>query len=142
MFQGTSLLALDAKGRMTMPTRHREQLMALCGGEVTLTRHPDGCVLVYPKNVWEEKRKALAALPFNARVFQRIVLGSATDLKLDGAGRILVPHELRVLCGLGRDIALVGIGEHFEVWDSKKMAEFEAKALSETLSETAANFNF
>lgn len=142
VFQGTSLLVLDAKGRMTMPTRHRDALLALCEASVTLTRHPDGCVLIYPKNVWEVKRKALAELPYSARVFQRIVLGSAVDTELDKAGRLLIPRELRTLCSLSREVSLVGIGEHFELWDSKKMAEAEEKALAGTLSETAENFQF
>lgn len=142
MFQGTSLLTLDAKGRMTIPTRHREALAKRSGVAVTLTRHPDGCVLVYPRCVWEEKRKALAALPYQARVFQRVVLGSAVDLDIDSAGRVLVPNELRKLCGLGREVALVGLGEHFELWDSKRMAKLEKEALNGALGEAAENFNF
>ena len=87
MFQGTSLLSLDAKGRMTMPSRHREALALSCSLEVTVTRHPDGCLLIYPRNRWEKKREAIAALPYSARFLQRIVLGSAVDLTIDKAGR-------------------------------------------------------
>ena len=61
MFQGTSLLSLDAKGRMTMPSRHREALALSCSLEVTVTRHPDGCLLIYPRNRWEKKREAIDA---------------------------------------------------------------------------------
>lgn len=142
VFQGTSLLVLDGKGRMKMPARHRDVLTEICHAQVTLTRHPDGCVLIYPKNVWEEKRAALAALPFNARVLQRIVLGSAVDLELDSAGRLLIPRELRALCGLDREVSLVGIGEHFELWNTAKLMALEEQALTETLSDTVANFNF
>lgn len=142
MFQGASQLTLDAKGRMSMPTRHRDALMASCEGRVTLTRHPDGCVLVYPRPVWETRREQLAALPYAARALQRIVLGSAVDLDLDSAGRILVPGELRSLCGLERDVMLMGMGEHFELWDAQRLAEEESKALAGGLPEAAANFSF
>lgn len=142
MFQGASQLTLDAKGRMSMPTRHRDALMASCEGRVTLTRHPDGCVLVYPRPVWERRREQLAALPNAARVLQRIVLGSAVDLELDSAGRFLVPGELRSLCKLDRDVMLMGMGEHFELWDAQRLAEEESKALAGGLPDAAANFSF
>lgn len=100
MFQGTSLLSLDAKGRMTMPSRHREALALSCALEVTVTRHPDGCLLIYPRNRWEKTREAIAALPYSARFLQRIVLGSAVDLTVDKAGRVLIPADLRTLAGL------------------------------------------
>lgn len=124
-----------------MPTRHREALRALCAGEVTLTRHPDGCVLVYPRAVWEEKRKALSALPFSARVLQRIVLGSALDESLDSAGRLLVPADLRALCHLDKEVTLIGLGAHFELWDAAQLAEEERKALEAGLTEKV-DFNF
>lgn len=142
MFQGASQLTLDAKGRMSMPTRHRDALMASCEGRVTLTRHPDGCVLVYPRPVWELRREELAALPYAARGLQRIVLGNALDLDLDSAGRILVPGELRLPCGLERDVMLMGMGAHFELWDAQRLAEEESKALAGGLPEAAANFKF
>ena len=142
MFQGTSLLSLDAKGRMTMPTRHREALEGVCALAVTVTRHPDGCVLIYPRPIWEEKRKALAALPYSARVLQRIVLGGAVDLTVDSAGRMLIPAELRTLCGLAKDVVLLGLGEHFELWDAGRLADKERSALEAELAEQAADFQF
>ncbi|MFP3701844.1 cell division/cell wall cluster transcriptional repressor MraZ, partial [Burkholderia sp. SIMBA_013] len=57
MFQGSSALTLDAKGRISIPTRHRDALMAQAEGRLTLTRHPDGCLLVYPRPEWEKKRE-------------------------------------------------------------------------------------
>ena len=142
MFQGTSLLSLDAKGRMTMPTRHREALEGVCALAVTVTRHPDGCMLIYPRPVWEEKRKALSSLPYSARALQRIVLGGAVDLTVDAAGRMLIPAELRTLCGLNREVALLGLGEHFELWDAGRLAEREKAALEAGLAEQAADFQF
>ena len=141
MFQGTSLLTLDAKGRMTIPTRHREALVEACSLQVTLTRHPDGCVLLYPRPVWLERRKALANLPFSARALQRIVMGSAVDLAVDAAGRLLIPSELRTFCTLERDVALVGMGEHFELWNADKLKAQEEAAMA-GLADAAADFHF
>ena len=78
------------------------------------------------------------ALPYSARVFQRIVMGS----DMDASGRLLVPAELRKACGLSKEIVLVGLGSHFELWDAEKLAESEAKAMTENLSDIAAQFNF
>ena len=82
------------------------------------------------------------ALPYSARVFQRIVMGSAVDVDMDASGRLLVPTELRKACGLSKEIVLVGLGSHFELWDAEKLAESEAKAMTENLSDIAAQFNF
>jgi MraZ protein len=83
VFQGASKLTLDDKKRLSIPTRHREALAALCEGRLTLTRHPDGCVLIYPRPEWEKKRAALAAMSGRARVLPRIMLGSAMDVEIE-----------------------------------------------------------
>ncbi|NCW99379.1 MAG: hypothetical protein EBW71_10480 [Betaproteobacteria bacterium] len=61
MFQGTSSLHLDAKGRVTVPSRHRDVLLAQCEGRLTLTRHPDGCLLLFARGTWELKREEIRA---------------------------------------------------------------------------------
>ena len=142
VFQGTSLLSLDAKGRMTMPSRHRELLAQQCALEVTITRHPDGCLLIYPRDVWQERREALSRLGYAARVLQRIVLGSAVDLTIDAAGRLLIPADLRVLAGLKKEVALVGLGTHFELWDAEALARQEAEALAAGFEAAAGGFQF
>ena len=108
---------------------------------MSLTRHPDGCVLLYPRPVWLERRKALSQLPFSARALQRIVMGSAVDLNVDAAGRLLIPAELRAFCSLEKDVALVGMGEHFELWNAEKLRAQEEAAL-EGLAAAAADFHF
>ncbi|RYZ68141.1 MAG: division/cell wall cluster transcriptional repressor MraZ, partial [Proteobacteria bacterium] len=90
MFQGSSALTLDAKGRVSIPTRHRDALMIQAEGRLTLTRHPDGCLLVYPRPIWETKREQIAAFPMQARGLQRLLLGSAQDVELDGTGAELL----------------------------------------------------
>mgnify|MGYP000523314315 CR=1 FL=1 len=86
VFQGSSALTLDAKGRISIPTRHRDALMSQAEGRLTLTRHPDGCLLVYPRSEWEKKREQIAAFPMTARALQRLLLGNAQDVELDGSG--------------------------------------------------------
>jgi MraZ protein len=117
MFQGSSALTLDAKGRMSIPARHRDVLLATEEGRLTLTRHPDGCLMLYPRSIWETKREQIAALPASARALQRLLLGSAQDVEMDVAGRSLVSPELRAAAGLVGEVMVVGRGSNFELWD-------------------------
>ena len=142
MFQGSSALSLDAKGRLTVPARHRDALVAQCEGRLTLTRHPDGCLMLFPRPVWEVHRERIAALPISARPWQRIFLGSATDVDMDGTGRILVSPELRQAAGLAKDVMLLGMGSHFEVWDAQALAAQDQAAIAAGVPEAMANFSF
>ena len=142
MFQGASQLTLDGKGRLSMPSRHRDSLAASCDGRLTLTRHPDGCLLVYPRPTWEARREQIAQLPYSARALQRLLLGNATDIDLDSAGRVLVPPELRNAAQLERDVMLLGMGAHFELWDVTRLNEHERASLADGLPQSAADFTF
>jgi MraZ protein len=142
MFQGASQLTLDGKGRLSMPARHRDALASECDGRLTLTRHPDGCVLVYPRPAWEARRLQIAQLPYAARALQRLLLGSAVDVDLDSAGRVLVSAELRAATGLERDVMLLGMGAHLELWDASRLAEQERESLANGLPDSAAGFTF
>jgi len=142
MFQGGSALTLDAKGRMTIPTRHRDALIEQAAGRLTLTRHPDGCLLVYPRPVWEEKREQIVKLPMSARSFQRLLLGNAQDVEIDSAGRVLVAPELRSAVGLARDVMLLGLGAHFELWDAATLAEREKADLEKEMADVLNQFSF
>lgn len=142
MFQGSSALLLDAKGRMTVPTRHRDALSEQCKGLLTLTRHPDGCLLLFPRPVWESHRERLAAMPIGARTWTRIFLGNALDVEMDGTGRILISPELRSAAALTREVMLLGMGSHFEVWDAVALATKEREAIAQGMPEAIASFNF
>jgi MraZ protein len=128
VFQGAAELSLDAKGRLAVPTRHRDALNA-GGGAVVLTAHPDGCVLLYPRPAWEpigSRIQALSSFNEQARWWQRLLVGFAEELSLDAQGRILVSPALRKFADLKKDVMLVGQGSHFEIWDveawDKKLA--------------------
>jgi MraZ protein len=103
---------------MPMPARHRDALAASCGGQLTLVRHPDGCLVVYPRPRWDEKRVELVQRASSDRWLQRMVMGSARPVEVDAAGRFLVPYELRRAAKLERDVKLLGQGQHLELWDA------------------------
>lgn len=142
MFQGSSALTLDGKGRINVPTRHRDALVEQAQGCLTITRHPDGCLLVYPRREWENKREQIAAFPMQARALQRLLLGNAQDVEIDGSGRVLIAPELRVAAGLSRDVMLLGLGAHFELWDAAALARREADDLSQGMPEVLTQFSF
>jgi MraZ protein len=142
VFQGASALTLDVKGRIVVPARHRDALLMQCEGRVTLTRHPHGCLLLFPRPIWEAHRTEIAAWPMSARSWQRIFLGNACDVDMDGAGRILVAPELRSAVELARDVMMLGMGSHFEIWNAQKLAESEAQAVSTGLPDVLSNFSF
>lgn len=142
LFQGSSALTLDAKGRINVPTRHRDALTAKADGQLTITRHPDGCLLVYPRPEWEKKREQIAAFPLQARALQRLLLGNAQDVEVDSAGRVLIAPELRAAAGLNRDVMLLGMGGHFELWDAMALAKREAEDLSGGMPEALDTFSF
>ena len=130
MFQGASSLSLDAKGRLSVPTRHRDVLLATAGGQLTITRHPHGCLMIFPRPEWEKFREKIAVLPMNAQYLKRLFLGSAMDVDMDGTGRVLVSPELRAATGITRDTLLLGMGSHFELWDKATHDIKEAEALA------------
>lgn len=142
MYQGPSAINLDAKGRMMIPARHRDALALQCEGRLTLTKHPDGCLLLFPRPVWEGLRQQIAAWPISARAWQRIFLGSALDVEIDSAGRILIAPELRAAAGLSRDVMLLGMGSHFEIWDAGRHVENEAQTIAAGMPDALRDFSF
>ena len=95
VFQGASSLSLDAKGRLSVPTRHRDVLAATASGQLTITKHPHGCLMVFPRPEWEKFRERIAQLPMSAQWWKRIFLGNAMDVDMDATGRVLISPELR-----------------------------------------------
>jgi len=142
MFEGEDDLTLDAKGRMPMPARHRDALASSCGGQLTLVRHPDGCLIVYPRPRWDEKRAELAERSAHDRWLQRFVLGSARPVEIDAAGRFLVPYELRRAAALERDVKLVGQGQHLELWDAPRYEQLLAESVSSSALDGDDPFKF
>ena len=111
---------------MVMPTRYREQISELAQGKLVVTVDRDQCLLIYPLPEWEQIERKLMSLPSlnaTARRLQRLMVGHATDLPLDGHGRVLLPPELREFAKLGRHGMLIGQGNRFELWDEARWSE-------------------
>jgi MraZ protein len=142
VFQGASALTLDSKGRMSVPTRYRDALQGQAEGRVTITKHPDGCLLLFPRPEWEVFRTKIAQLPMDAHWWRRIFLGNASDVEMDGAGRVLVSPELRVAASLEREVILLGMGSHFEIWDAQTYAAKEQAAMAQGMPDALKNFTF
>ena len=123
MLRGINTLNLDAKGRMAIPSRYRERLDSLCEGRLVVTRDVrDPCLLLYPLPDWEVLERDLRRLKNvdpEARTYQRILIGHAAELEMDGNGRILLPPTLRKAVGLDKHVALVGQANKFEIWDEE-----------------------
>jgi MraZ protein len=139
MFRGAAKVTLDDKGRMVVPTRYRERLLERSAGQLVVTVDRDGeCLLIYPLSDWEQVERALMALPSlhtQSRRLQRLMVGHATELTLDGHGRMLLPPELREFAGLDRRAMLIGQGNRCELWDESRWTERRAYWLK---SEAAA----
>jgi transcriptional regulator MraZ len=132
VFRGVSELVLDAKGRLAIPARHREQL-AGDEGRVIVTADHGGCLLVYPYADWQPIEAQLMGLPSfddKIRALQRLIVGHADEVEIDAAGRILVPPALRRYAGLDRRVVLVGQGRKLELWDEAKWQAQIAQTIS------------
>jgi MraZ protein len=126
MFRGAHKLTLDTKGRMVMPTRYRDRIAERSQGRLVVTVDRDQCLLLYPLPDWEEIQKKLMQLPTlnaQARRLQRLMVGHATDVELDGHGRVLLPPQLRAFAALTRNAVLIGQGSRFELWDEERWNE-------------------
>ena len=132
IFRGVNQLALDSKGRLAIPSKHRTGLSGSPeNGDRTLivTADPSHCLLVYPRATWEPIQERLMRLSsFNAEIrgLQRLLVGHADEVEMDGAGRILVPPPLRQFAELEHRVVLVGQGNKFELWDEEKWQQATA----------------
>ncbi len=126
MFRGATKITLDAKGRLAVPSRYRDRLAAHCNGQLVATVDRGHCLLIYPFPDWEEIEQKLIRLPSfhkQVRQMQRIMVGYATEVDIDGHGRILLSRELREFAGLDRQAILIGQGNKFELWDEERWNE-------------------
>lgn len=120
MFRGLNTINMDAKGRLAIPAKYRERLAKLCDGHLVVTIDTEErSLLVYPMNEWEVIETQIAALPSfdkRARRIQRLLIGHASDVEIDGSGRILLPAALREYAGLEKETVLIGQGKKLELW--------------------------
>lgn len=117
MFLGHHVYTLDSKGRLTIPSRFREELT----GSVVVTRGLDTCLTIYPMEIWEEIAQKVNALPITSpqgRALRRLFFADAVDVEPDRQGRILVPERLREYAGLSTssETVVVGLDRFMELW--------------------------
>ena len=141
MFRGAAKVTLDVKGRMVLPARVREALATGGDHQLVATVDRDQCVMVYPLRHWQKLQDDLLNLPnlhSETRWLQRLMVGYATDLEIDGHGRVLIPGELREFTGLQRDAMLFGQGNHLELWDESAWKQASLASMKPELRSTAA----
>ena len=124
MFQGESAITIDDKGRLAVPTAHRELVARECGNRLVITYNPfeSGSLWIYPHQVWERVRDQVNALPKVKKVnraLQLKLVGAAELVELDGNGRISIPASHRAAVGIEKKAVLLGMGDRFELWSEQ-----------------------
>ncbi|MBF67357.1 MAG: cell division/cell wall cluster transcriptional repressor MraZ [Gammaproteobacteria bacterium] len=124
MYRGVNNINLDAKGRLAIPTRHREILHDHCNGHVVVTIDiKERSLLIYPLPYWQDVERSVQALPSLdpvSRELQRLLIGYATDIQMDGSGRVLLTAPLREYAHLDRKAVLLGEGNKLELWSEAR----------------------
>ena len=116
MLFGTYSHTVDAKGRVIVPAKFREIL----GEKFVVTKGMDHCLWLFDMEEWQRLEEKIQALPVTnqkARKLSRFFLAGACDCEVDKQGRILIPAPLRKHASLDKDVTLVGVGGHIEIWD-------------------------
>lgn len=134
MLMGEYNHTLDAKGRVTIPSRFREEL----GDSFVVTRGFEGCITAYPAERWEIIRENLMSLSLTnkaGRKLTRIFLGNAVECEVDKMGRILIPQPLRNAAEIVKDVVLTGLGDRVEIWNQEKWNSINGADALEDLTE-------
>ena len=133
MFMSEYSHSIDAKGRVIVPAKFREEL----GETFVVTQGLDGCLFVFPNEEWknfEEKLKTLPMANKDARKFVRFFLAGAALAEVDKQGRILIPSVLREFADITKDAVLIGVGSRVEIWSKER---WEGTATYEDMDEIA-----
>lgn len=138
-FRGGPVLTLDAKGRISVPSRWRDLLMATVDGRLMIAKDPARCLTVYPRPIWDAFEAQLVQLTMKDDNWRRLYLGSATEVEIDSASRVLVPPELRSWAGLERDVIFMGVGDRLELWDKARYEATEAMTIASGAPESLQN---
>lgn len=139
MFMSQYNHTVDAKGRLIVPSKFRDQL----GDEFVVTKGMDGCLFVYANEDWKAFEEKLATLPMTnkeARMFTRFFLAGAATLEVDKQGRILLPANLREFAALEKDVVLVGVGTRIEIWSKENWENMDADQDMESVAASMETF--
>lgn len=125
MFIGEYEHSVDAKGRVIMPVKLREDI----GEKFIVTKGLDGCLFAYSLSEWtnfEEKLKTLPLTNKNARDFVRFFLSGAVECEIDKQGRFLIPNNLRTYATLEKEIIIIGVGTRIEIWNREEWKKYSS----------------
>ena len=125
MFIGEYEHSVDAKGRVIMPVKLREDI----GEKFIVTKGLDGCLFAYSYEEWinfEEKLKTLPLTNKNARDFVRFFLSGAVECEIDKQGRFLIPGNLRTYATLEKEIIIIGVGTRIEIWNREEWKKYSS----------------
>ncbi len=125
MFIGEYEHSVDAKGRVIMPAKLREDI----GEKFIVTKGLDGCLFAYSQTEWlnfEEKLKTLPLTNKNARDFVRFFLSGAVECEIDKQGRFLLPNNLRIYATLEKEINIIGVGTRIEIWNKEAWKHYSS----------------
>lgn len=130
---------LDAKGRLFIPAKLREQL----GDGFVVTKGLDECLFLYPQKAWDElEQKIRQLLMSKSRGLQRFFLSSAADVTVDRQGRIVIPTMLRSYANLERDVVVIGVGERAELWDARRWNAYTDDLDCESIAQAMEELGF
>lgn len=132
-FSGPDALKLDDQGRLIMPARHVAMLRECGIDELVVTRARSRALLIFPPAAWADFRTALSNLTMEDSDWRRLFLGNKVEVKIDKAARFLISPALRKSAGLDRDVVLLGVGSHLELWDAQRHADYEEALESKPL---------
>ena len=130
---------LDAKGRLFIPAKLREQL----GAGFVVTKGLDECLFLYPQKASDELEQKIRQLPMSkSRGLQRFFLSSAADVTVDRQGRIVIPTTLRNYANLERDVVVIGVGERAELWDARRWNAYTDDLDCESIAQAMEELGF
>ena len=132
MFRGLNKISFDTKGRISIPTKYREELLKISKKKLICTIDLDYCLLLYPLPSWLKIQQQIMKLPTlntTSRKLQRLLVGHATDIEMDKSGRLLIPYELREFSMIKKEAMLIGQGNRFELWDYLRWTKLREKWL-------------
>lgn len=139
MLIGEQRCAMDEKGRLSFPAKFRDDM----GESFIVTRWLDDCLVAFPESEWERISALLAEKSMvKSRDVQLFLYSGATEAKPDKAGRILIPAELREHAGLEKDICVIGVRRHVEIWDAAAWKAKRTKLASSTIAKAMEELDF
>jgi len=120
---GEYMHTLDAKGRLFIPAKLREEL----GTVFYVTVSPEACLSAYSAVSWDKLVEKVGALPYSKQRAMRPIFAHAAKCEMDSQGRILLPQNLRGFAGLEKNVTIIGFNNRAEIWDTDKWAEVDAQ---------------